>query len=180
LRADAVDRKRRSLNQDIKQYHLSGVRVQRLNPIQVAYIQHTGPYADVDVRLFDQLIEWSKQQRHYTGSNLLIGIGHDAPAITPPDKLRFDACIQISGDFRAEGRIGCQTIPAGYYATVTYVGPYGKTLEAAYVEMFQQLPTMKGYEIVGLPAIEIYRATQITPDYELNETDIYLPVTKLG
>jgi DNA gyrase inhibitor GyrI len=169
------------INHELKGYQLSRLRVRRLRPIQVAYIQQTGPYAEVDVTLFDELVDWARRRGHYTGSNLLIGIGHDAPGITAPDQLRFDACIQIHADARPEGRIGCQVIPEGHYAGTTYVGPYGPTLENAYVEIFEQMRSLRGYEIVGLPAIEIYRTTQIDPEHELNETDIYfLPCRRTG
>jgi hypothetical protein len=45
--------------------------------------------------------------------------------------------------------------------------------------MFQQMLALKNIEIIGLPAIEIYRTTTINPDYELNHTEIFLPVRKL-
>jgi predicted transcriptional regulator YdeE len=49
----------------------------------------------------------------------------------------------------------------------------------AYGQMFQQMTRLEGIEIIGLPAVEIYRTTQINPDYDLNHTDIYLPVRKI-
>jgi AraC family transcriptional regulator len=180
LRAEAGDSARQILNQHASRYQLSSLRVRQLNPIPVIFIQHLGPYVDVDVTLFDQLIDWATRRNLYTGSNLLIGIGHDAPSVTAPDQLRFDACLQVTRPVRPDGRIGFQVIPEGHYAGATYVGPYGPTMEAAYVEIFQGLQTLQGYQVIGLPAIEIYRTTRINPDYEMNETDIFLPVTKLG
>ena len=120
------------LNKYTTQYQLSKVRVQQLNPIPLAFIRNLGPYVDVDITLFDQLVTWAQANQLYTGDNLLMGIGHDAPDVTPPDKLRYDACLTVPEPFPAEGKIGYQPLPAGTFAIVTYIGPYGPTLEQAY------------------------------------------------
>jgi AraC family transcriptional regulator len=168
------------LNRLTTHFELSRVTLRKLNPIQVAFIRTIGPYTDVDVTLYDRLIGWAESRGLYTGHNLLIGMGHDAPSITPPEKLRFDACLQVFQDFKPEGEIGWQEIPGETYAAATYIGPYGPTMEQAYASMFHQMMAMKDIEIVGLPAIEIYHTTRINRDYALNQTDLYLPVRKVG
>ncbi len=167
-----------SLNQYAIHYELSQVRVRKLHPISVAYLRHTGPYLAVGVHLFDTLITWAESRGLYHGDNLLIGIGHDSPATTPADRLRFDACLEVPAGAQAEGDIGTQVIPPGYYAVTTYIGPYGRTLEQAYHTIFQRLSQLEEYDIIGLPAVEIYCTTHLDPDYELNHTDIYIPVRK--
>jgi AraC family transcriptional regulator len=167
-----------NLNQYTQTYQLSKVRVQKLNGIPVAFMRHVGPYVAVDARLFDQLQAWAKRQQLDTGENLLIGLGHDAPDVTPPDKLRYDACLQVPRPFHGEGNIGYQVTPAGYFAIATYIGPYGPTMEQAYGEIFQEALQLPQYEIVGLPLMEIYRTTRITPEYALNQTDVCIPVLK--
>ena len=166
------------LNKYTTQYQLSKVRVQQLNPTPLAFIRNLGPYVDVDVTLFDQLLAWAREKGLYTGNNLLMGIGHDAPDVTPPDKLRFDACLEVPEPFAAEGKIGYQPMPNGLFAIVSYIGPYGSTMEQAYPEIFQKLAQLERYNIVGLPIIEILRTTQINPEYELNHTDICIPVAQ--
>ena len=42
------------------------------------------------------------------GDAHFIGICHDDPAVTPPDKIRYDACVTVDESFRAEGEIGVQ------------------------------------------------------------------------
>lgn len=166
------------LNKYTTHYQLSQVRLQQLQPIPLAFMRNLGPYVDVDPTLFDQLLNWAKARQLYTGDNLLIGIGHDAPDVTPPDKLRYDACLSLSQPFAAEGQIGCQTLPAGHFAIVSYIGPYGPILEQAYPQIFQQVAQLERYDLIGLPIIEIYRTTHINPDYALNQTDICIPVSK--
>ena len=109
---------------------------------------------------------------------MLLGIGHDGPNITPPEKLRFDACLQVDGPVKTDGEIGYQTTPSGTFAVTSYTGPFGPTLEGAYEQIFNQVVQLKGYTLIELPIIEIYRTTTIDPDYTLNHADIYIPVEK--
>ncbi len=167
-----------SLNRMKRDYQLSKVKIHRFKPVPLAFIRNLGPYADVDLGLFDALIEWSRRRGEYGPEARLIGIGHDAPHVTPPNKLRFDACIRAARPFRAEGRVGCQRLPEGTHAVTTYIGPFGAVMEAAYVEIYSRVAALDGWEMTGLPVFEIYHATRIDPDYALNHTDICIPVTK--
>ena len=171
---------RMSLNRLHKNYQISKVRLQTLKPINLAFIRNLGPYAEVDAGLFDRLIEWSRQQGFSRDDDLLIGIGHDAPSVTAPDKLRFDACIQVPERFSAVGEIGWRLLPSGLFAVTAYIGPYGKTMERAYVEIVEAILRLKEVKLSGLPVVEIYRTTAINPDYELDQTDICFPIRKLG
>jgi AraC family transcriptional regulator len=170
---------RASLNKLSTDFQLSKVTIQKLAPIAVAFIRHLGPYLTVDVGLFDRLLAWADGAGLYTAENLFIGVGHDDPNITPPEKVRFDICLTVPEPFRAAGEVGFQIIDGGHFAAASYIGPFGPTLQAAYYQMFQQMLALKNIEIIGLPAIEIYRTTTINPDYELNHTEIFLPVRKL-
>ena len=171
---------REALNHYTNNYQISAVRVQKLTSLPVAFMRNLGDYVAVDLTTYDKLIAWAQQQGFYSGNNLLLGIGHDDPSITPAEKCRFDACIQVPHAFRPEGQIGYQETPGGWYAAVTYVGPYGPVMFEAYAAIFQAIMQLRGFRLIGLPAIEIYRTTRINPDYELNETDIYLPVEKIS
>jgi AraC family transcriptional regulator len=168
------------LNQYTADFQLSRVTIKKLNPIPVAFIRHLGSYHDVDLSLFDRLKSWADREGYYTGENLYLGVGHDDPSITPLDKVRFDLCLTIPEPGQGEGEVGCWIIEGGHFAAASYVGPFGATIEAAYFQMFQQMAQMKDIEIIGLPALEIYRTTIINPNYALNHTEILLPVRPLG
>lgn len=169
-----------SLNHLQSGFQISRPVVVKIQPISAAFIRSLGPYIDADMHAYDRLITWAKKRDFYRGDNLLLGIGHDDPTITPAEKLRFDACIEIDQPIVSEGEIGFQVIPEGVFARTTYIGPYGRMLEQAYGAIFQQLFSLKRYQVIGIPAIEIYRTTRINPSYELNHTDIYLPVEKIA
>ena len=166
------------LNKLATDYQLSRVTIKKLNPLPVAFIRHLGSYLTVDVSLFDRLHQWADREGLYTGENLFLGVGHDDPNVTPIDKVRYDLCLTVPERFRAAGEVGFQTLSGGYLAAADYVGPFGPTLEAAYFQMFQEMLKMKNIEIIGLPAVEIYRTTNITSAYALNHTELLLPVRK--
>ncbi|MCP5099299.1 MAG: AraC family transcriptional regulator [Chloroflexi bacterium] len=166
------------LNQMTTEYQLSKVTIQQRHPIHVAFLRHIGDYTKVDPELFDHLVAWAKASNKFSPTHALIGVAHDAPTITPVDKLRFDACIEVAAPIEPFAPIGYQIIPGGAYAIASYIGPFNHTLSQAYVEMFTQIMQLKNVEFVGLPAVEIYRTTTINPDYALNHTDICLPVIK--
>jgi len=105
---------------------------------------------------------------------LLLGVAHDAPGITPPGKLRFDCCVQVPAAFDADGDIGFQRTPAGEYAMTDYVGSWD--MRTAYDSILERLWHTPTLEIIGLPAIEIYRTTRVGQRDGLAEVSIAIPV----
>jgi AraC family transcriptional regulator len=157
-------------------FDLSPTKVVRLQAMHLAFVRHLGPYEAVPGSLFDELQTWASRRR-LPGPRLWLGIGHDAPIATPPDKLRFDAALVVNGPFEAHGRMAYQLLPAGEFAVTTHVGPFD-TLPAAYAAIFPRAMALPGYRLVGLPAVEIYRADPVYTHHRLNQTEICLPLTR--
>ena len=157
-------------------FEVSATRVARLRAMHVAFIRHVGPYEQVSDALFDELHAWAIRRR-VPGPSVWIGIGHDAPGITPPEKLRFDAALVVPGPVKAEGRIAHQVLPEGEFAITTHVGPYS-SLPDAYASIFTRVVTLENHMLIGLPAVEIYRTVRVNAQLRLNETDICLPVRR--
>jgi AraC family transcriptional regulator len=155
---------------------LSKTVVRELKPMHVAFIRHLGDYELVPPTLFDELVSWYRTSG-YNEDCLLMGVGHDAPGFTPTEELRFDACVRVPEPFSPQGRIGCRTIPGGYVASTTHVGPFD-TLSSAWAEVFGRVRSIKGYEATFLPVIEMYHATQVTPDYALSRTDLCMQLVR--
>jgi AraC family transcriptional regulator len=156
-------------------FEISATKVIPMRPVHLAFQRHLGPYASVPESLFDDVEAWALR-RGVPGPPVWIGIGHDAPGTTPPERLRFDAALVVPGPFAAEGKIGYQLLPGGPFAVTTHVGPY-ETLPAAYSAIFPRLLALPDYQLVGLPAVEIYHTTRVNVQYRLNHTDLCLPVT---
>ena len=106
-----------------------------------------------------------------------MGIGHDSPSTTAPDRLRFDAAIAVLGPFPAAHGIAHQVVPAGAYALTSHAGSYAE-LAAAYATIFARLVARPDLTVIGLPAVEVYHTTRIDPRRAMNHTDIYIPVER--
>ena len=52
----------------------------------------------------------------------LIGIVHDDPDVTPPDKVRYDAAVTVNRPVQPEGEFGVMEFAGGSYAVVTPQG----------------------------------------------------------
>lgn len=157
-------------------FELSATRVVELGEIHVAFLRHVGPYEDVEESLWGELSQWARRRR-VPEPHVLLGIGHDAPGVTPSDRLRFDAALRVPAPFTPRGRIGHQVIGGGTHAVTTHVGGYA-TLPEAYAQMFPRVLGLRGYRIVGLPCIEIYQTTVIRTQFAFNHTDICIPVER--
>ncbi len=157
-------------------FEVSTTRIINIRPMHVAFRRHVGPYENVPESIFDELERWAVRRR-LNGPRIWMGLGHDAPLATPPGKLRFDAALVVPGPFEPRGRIGYQLIPGGPHAVTTHAGSY-ETLGAAYAKIFPRLATFTKFDIVGLPALEVYHAARINVRLALNHTDICLPMRR--
>jgi AraC family transcriptional regulator len=173
---DRTPTRRPGIEEGSAQPALSTVRVAELRPQPVASLRHIGPYEDVDGSLFDELAAWSRRRTDVTGPWL--GIGHDAPGITPAKLLRFDACLGVVAERHTRGRVAYQTVPGGWYAVATHTGPYA-SLPQAHRSVFDAAQAFAGYRVVGLPVIECYLTSTVRPHLHVNTTQIRLPLTRL-
>lgn len=140
-------------------------------------IRSIGPYEDIGP-LFARLWEWAISSGLAPYARYGIGIYHDDPLSTVPEKCRADACIQFSQPLSSEpADPSIQTIKlaGGRYARYRHTGPY-TTLQQAYSTFYGQWLPGSGYECADLPPFEIYINNPYdTPEHELI-TDIYLPI----
>ncbi len=173
IQSRVVDHHSNSPNED---YELSSTRIVTMKPMHLAFIRHVGPYEEVPDTLWRDLQQWAENKR-LNGHRVLLGIGHDSPGITPPDKLRFDAAMRMDQPFHAENDVGCQTLEERRYAVTTHVGHYS-TLPAVYPLLFQRIFDMPDFNPAGPPAIEFYHENTIDASLMFNHTDIYLPVLR--
>ena len=160
-------------------FELSETKVTRMAQLHVAFIRHVGPYEAVPDTLWHRLAEWARARR-LPIDLIFLGIAHDAPGITPPDKLRFDAGIVVPEAFAPDGiarSIGHQLLGPAEFAIPTHIGHY-RTLPQAYGTIVNRVGRLKGYSLGGLPSIEFYRTTRVDANHEMNHTEIYIPVSR--
>lgn len=153
---------------------LSPTRIVRLARMIAAFVRHLGPYERVAEKHFQRLTAWSTRRGIGGDPPLLLGIAHDAPGITPAEKMRFDCCIQVSERFDADDEIACQRTPGGLHAVTDYVGSWD--LKSAYAAIFNRLLSDSTLEVIGLPAIEFFHTSRIGPRNGLAQVSIAIPV----
>jgi len=158
-------------------FELSQTRVAHLAQLHVAFIRHVGPYENVPDQLWQQLADWARSKRLPVDLTFL-GIAQDAPGLTAPERLRFDAGIVVPEEFSSEGAIGHQVLNAAEFAVTTHVGHY-RTFPEAFATIVRRIARMKGYRVGGLPCIEFYRTTRVDANHEMNHTEIYIPVSRI-
>jgi len=150
------------------------VTIKQIAPMQVAFMRHVGPYDDVG-RTWERFMMLMGKEGWLGSGSQCIGICHDDPAVTRPDRVRYDACATVDRSFRAEGEIGVQTITGGDYAMMTHFGPYAK-LGESYAKLLGQWLPRSGRRLRSVPCFEIYlNSPESTEPAELI-TDIYAPL----
>jgi len=150
------------------------VQIKSLQPMRVAFMRHVGPYNEVGAT-WDKLLPWLGKEGLLGAGALFIGLCHDDPEVTPPDKIRYDACVTVDEHFAPAGDVGVQTIPGGEHAMTTHFGPYsnlGKTYSAL---LGQWLPR-SGRELGASPCFEVYLNAPDSTEPEDLLTDIYAPL----
>ena len=164
------------LDEMYDEFELSDTKITRMAQLQIAFIRHVGPYESVPDTLWQKLTDWARAKK-MPQDLIYLGIAQDAPGITPPEKLRFDAAFVVPEPFAADGTIGHQVLDAAEFAMTTHIGHY-RTLPEAYGIIVNRIGRLKGYSLGGLPSIEVYRTTRVDAEHELNHTEIYIPVIR--
>lgn len=147
------------------------VRIVEMEPLRVAFMRHVGPYQDCGPT-FQQMMAYAGRHGLFGPETLCIGIGHDDPEVTAPEKLRFDACVTVGEGFQPEGEVGAQTIEGGTYAVVTHQGSYDGLAEV-YAWLYGAWLPNSGREPGNSPPFEVYRNMDTSKPEEML-TDIYM------
>lgn len=153
------------------------VRIERLEPMRVAFVRHVGPYNQVQAA-WDKLCMPLGREGQLGAAARFIGVCYDDPEVTPPEKIRYDACITVDDDVAASGEVGVQTLAGGDYAVVTHAGPYD-TVGRTYATLFGQWLPHSGRELRSEPSLEFYLNDPESTDPEDLLTDIYAPLEPL-
>jgi len=150
------------------------VTIKNLKPMRVAFMRHVGPYNQAG-KTWERFAMFLGKEGLLGSSPQFIGISHDDPAVTPPDKTRYDACVPVDEKFRASGDIGVQVIPGGDYAMLTHFGPYEK-LGESYAKLLGQWLPRSGRRLRATPCLEIYLNSPENTEPEDLVTDIHAPL----
>ncbi len=141
---------------------------------RVAFVRHVGPYADCGAA-WEKLCAWAGPRGLLGPQTQFIGVCHDDPETTPPDKVRYDACITAPDAAAPEGEVGVQELAGGDFARTVHQGPY-ENLSATYNALCGQWIPAQGREMRHAPSLEVYLNTpDRTPPQDLR-TEVLVPL----
>lgn len=152
----------------------SRVTVESLEPQRVAYIRHLGPYNECGPA-WDRLCTWMGKEGYLGSGCRMLGLSHDDPASTAPEKIRYDACITVDDAFQPTPQIRVKTVAGGTYARVTHFGPYAH-LDRSYAALFGRWLPRSGRLVRNEPCFEVYLTDPGNTAPADLVTDIYLPL----
>jgi AraC family transcriptional regulator len=150
------------------------IRIESLAGMRLAFARHVGSYDEVG-SAWQRLMSWAGRSGLLGPATLTVGIVHDDPEVTPPDKMGYDAAIPIDDRIKTDPDIGSQQLDPGRYAVGTHRGPYNR-IGDTYARICGEWLPGSGRELSAAPSLEFYRNSPMTAAPEDLITDIYLPI----
>ncbi|HEV2476697.1 MAG TPA: GyrI-like domain-containing protein [Candidatus Dormibacteraeota bacterium] len=90
-------------------------------PATIAYLRHVGPYGKpVSDFWMNDVAPWMETNGLFGKPRY--GISHDDPDVTAPEKLRYDAAVEVGPDFVGSGKHQKTVLPGGRYAVGKFEG----------------------------------------------------------
>ncbi len=148
------------------------VRIEMLDPIHVARIRHVGPYEDVG-RCFDRLFRWADSIGLPTGR--VLTLSWDNPEAVAPEKLRFDACVELRTAEEPPPGIVLGPVRGGRHAVYRLTGPYDG-IARAYGGLLEDWLPSSGESMGEGSCMELYRTMAVDAPFDKLVTDLYLPL----
>ncbi len=152
------------------------VRVEMIAPARVVFLRHVGPYNEVG-SAWTKLMSWAGMRGLFGPHTRAIGILHDDPDITAPERLRYDAAVTIVGDVKPDGEIGATDFAGGEYAVTRHRGPYER-ISSTFARLCGEWLPDSGRELASAPALEIYLNNPQMAKPEDLLTDACLPLAQ--
>ena len=141
----------------------------------VASIMRVGPYSRDMLRAeFGQLVAWAKKRKLRTGRWFLYFI--DEPdGKRPANRLRSEACLEIKGKTRSEGKVKIKKLPKQRVVSVTF-DPGKVSARLVYSGIYGWL--RYGHFREAGPGREVYTANPWTNARAWANAEVQVPVKK--
>jgi AraC family transcriptional regulator len=146
-----------------------------VSPKKVIYAEVLGSYNETPKIAWDKVCGFAQKNRLFGFRPEFIGISHDDPKITEPERMRYDACIVVNREVKAEGEIGVKEIAGGKYAVFTHKGPY-ENFSHSYNYIFGTWIRESGIQLRDEPCLEKYLNSPDNTKPEKLLTEIWVPI----
>ncbi|MBL1277871.1 MAG: AraC family transcriptional regulator [Ectothiorhodospiraceae bacterium] len=135
---------------------LMNVKIEALKEKKVAYLTAPNGY-DLDsiFETWDKITNWAESKGIDDPINKRFAICHDNPAITPTDKCRYDASIEINTTTDVIQPYSTSIIPSGKYGIAYYKGP-SENVSDFYRELYANWLPVSGFEPDDFPPVAHY------------------------
>ncbi len=154
------------------------IRIETLPVQKIAYLRRIGSYGPENVKLMEELKKWAAARELLSESSVILGIAHDNPDVTPPDKCRYDCCIILPEDYNHDDSINEGRLPGGKYALYEIKHTPEKVLNA-WNDIFSVWLPENGFRIDDRPLFERYKPSRVISDKLEISCEICLPVAPL-
>lgn len=155
------------------------IRVTAMPVQHVAYMRYVGPYGPHGIpELWQRFVTWLESRDLLAGS-VRLGVAHDDPSVTAPEKCRYDACVVVPPDFQPDRRVNVVDIPGGRYAVADFLGT-AREIEGVWDRVFGAWLPASGFEPDDRPCFELYRGNpNVDGKPGTFRCELYLPVRPL-
>ena len=156
------------------------VRVADLPALRVACMRYVGPYGARGIpALWQRLRAWGAAHDLGPGPRVKLGVAHDDPSITAPERCRYDACVVVPPGFVADGLVDVMDMAGGRYAIAGFVGT-AHEIEGAWDRVFAGWLPGSGYQPDDRPCYELYRGDpSVGGRPGVFRCELHLPVRRL-
>jgi AraC family transcriptional regulator len=136
------------------------VEIRDLPECRVVYRRYTGRYGNPSITMmWGELIDWAHTRGLLSMDSTFIGILHDDPNITAPEKCRYDACLVVDENFQdSDALIG--HFRGGKYLTYDFVGTPSE-VDPAWDRVYGEFVLSSGYLVDSRPNAEFYAPNSI-------------------
>ncbi len=150
------------------------VQIWTLDPSKMAYVEHIGPYPEVD-KAWGKLCAWAAPAGHFTETTKFYGVYYDDPGQVAPENLRSEACITIKDEAEAPAEVKFRDFPGGKYAVTVHLGAYDN-LGESWTEFYEKWLPQSGYDHADSPCYEQYMNDPKTTKPEHLVTVLLMPL----
>jgi len=153
------------------------IKVKEQQEKQIAYLTAPKGYElDSIFATWDKIVNWAVLKGIECNKQTRFAICHDNPVITPEDKCRYDAAIEISSDVEVFSPYHRSVIPAGKYAIAYYKDEAAK-ISNFMTELCSHWFPSSGYEPDDYPPVFNYLNDSRQDGYV--EMNVYFKVKEL-
>jgi AraC family transcriptional regulator len=156
------------------------VLVRESPPYHVAYMRYVGPYGAHGIpELWVKLRTWLEARGLGSPDSIRLGVAHDDPAVTAPERCQYDACVVVPPDFVPDRAVSVTDVAGGRCAIATFEGS-AREIQGAWDRVFADWLPRSGYQPDDRPCYELYRGNPMKDTKSgVFRCELYLPVRPL-